>query len=348
MGGRDESRPYTGTARTRIADSYLGMVCHANFGATNCYPGTPLQSDFSKAHPDWMRGTALRYEVPEVREYILSLWREVLEIGAPGLSIDFCRYPEGIDKAETCTDFLRSLRKLADEFEAERGAHIPILIRFPARGVRLCDVFDYKTWVKEGLVDVLCPSNIQGRHLHFDVAEYRKATRGTRCRLLPVVDGLGWACDFPAPFLWRAQQLYDAGVDGIYVYQADGRILSKPMYRRTLALLGSSQAVSRWWNREDALNSQRSKGIYLSRPNEHPGWHGWERLRIWTEGIERGPLEVYLDGKLVTTYQEPPYLLGTEEYASDTVIPAGEHELRVRAKDGEGWLERTYKITGAG
>jgi hypothetical protein len=295
-----------------------------------------------------MRGSALRYEVPEVREYMLNLWREVLEIGAPALSIDFCRYPEGIDKAETCTDFLRSLRALADEFEAQRGAHIPILIRFPARGVRLCDFFDYKTWVKEGLVDYLCPSNIQGRHLHFEVAEYRKATRGTKCRLLPVVDGLGWACDFPAPFLWRVRQLYEAGVDGIYVYQADGRILSKPMYRRALALIGSSQAVSRWWSREDALNPQRSKGIYLSRPNEYPGWHGWERLRIWTEGVERGPLEVYLDGKLVTTCFGPPYLLGTEEYASDTVIPAGEHELKVRAKDGDGWLERTFHIVGAG
>jgi len=361
--GRMQQYTNTLDATLRYARE-LGMVCHANWGATNCYPGTPLQSGFSKAHPEWMRGSALRYEVPEVREYMLSLWREVLEIGAPGLSIDFCRYPEGIDTAATCTDFLRSLRKLADEYGAKNsgtrsqsgtaelghvpGSHIPILIRFPARGVRLCDVFDYRTWVKEGLVDYLCPSNIQGRHIHFDVAEYRKATRGTKCKLLPVVDGLGWAVDFPAPFLWRVQQLYEAGVDGIYVYQADGRILGKPTYRRTLALIGSSQAVSRWWSREDSLNPQRSKGIYLSRATQHPGWHGWERLRIWTEGIERGPLEVYLDGKLVTTCQGPPYLLGTEEYASDGVIPAGEHELKVRAKDGDGWLERTLKIKGAG
>jgi hypothetical protein len=40
--------------------------------------------------------------------------------------------------------------------------------------------------------------------------------------------------------------------------------------------------------------------------------------------------------------------LGTEEYASDTVIPAGEHELKLRAKDGDGWLERTFHIVGAG
>ena len=326
----------------------LGLACHANWGATCCYPGTPLENTFSQAHPEWRRGSALRYEVPEVREYMLRLWRETLEIGAPGLSIDFCRYPEGIDTAETCTAFLRELRALADEFETQRGAPIPILIRFPARGVRLHEVFDYRTWVKEGLVDYLCPSNIQARHLHFDVAEYRRATRGTRCKLLPVVDGLGWALDFPGPFLRRVEELYEAGVDGIYVYQADGRILTKPMYRRTLALLGSRSAVARWCERERALAPERSKGLYISRPNEHPGWHGWERLRVWTEGIEPGPMELYLDGRLVNACEGPPYLLGAEEYASDGVIPPGEHELRLRARDGEGWLERTLTIVGAG
>ncbi len=326
----------------------LGLTCHANWGGTCCYPGTPLQSGFSKAHPEWMRGSALRYEVPEVQEYMLSLWREVLEIGAPGLSLDFCRYPEGIDTAETCTGFLRALRRLADEFEAERGTHVPILIRFPARGVRLNEVFDYRMWAKEGLVDYLCPSNIQARHLNFDVGEYRRATRGTKCKLLPVVDGLTWALDCPGPFLRRVEQLYEAGVDGIYVYQADGRILTKPMYRRTLALLGSRAAVARWWASEDTLTPQRSKGIYLSRPHEHPGWHGWERLRVWTEGIEPGPVEIYLDGKLATRCEGPPYLLGAEDYASDGVIPPGEHELRVRAQDGAGWLEQTFRIVGAG
>ncbi|NUN97665.1 MAG: hypothetical protein HUU16_15985, partial [Candidatus Omnitrophica bacterium] len=79
----------------------LGLIPHANFGASNCYPGTPLQSDFSKQHPEWMRGACLRFEVPQVREYALSLYREALEIGAPGISIDFCRYPESIDNATT-------------------------------------------------------------------------------------------------------------------------------------------------------------------------------------------------------------------------------------------------------
>ena len=325
----------------------LGLMPHANFGATNCYPGTPLQSDFSKQHPEWMRGSALRYEVPEVRQYNLSLYREALEIGAPGLSLDFCRYPEGLDKPATGTQFLRSLRKLADEFAKKRGEPVPITVRFPATGVRLHENFDYLTWAKEGLVDCLCPSNIQGRHHHFGIAPYLKAVKGTKCKLLPCVDGLGWGPEMPGPYLWRVRQAYEAGVDGVYVYQADGRVLGTPADRRCVRLLGSSQAVKRWWAEDERLRPQRSKGIYITPYLEHPGYHGWERLRVWTEGIPQGKMELLLDGKLVSQHDGPPYLLGTEEYDSDGIIPAGDHTLLIRAQDGDGWLEQTFKIHGA-
>ncbi len=325
----------------------LGMMPHANFGATNCYPNSPLEGRISREHPEWRRGSTLRYEVPEVRAYILSLYREVLEIGAPGISIDFCRYPEGVDQAETLNGFLRELRQLADEVGRNRGQKVPILIRFPAKGVRLWERFDYATWVREGLADYLCPSNIQGRHHHFDIAPYVEAVRGSQCKLLPVVDGLHWGPEMPGPFLWRVQQLYKAGVDGIYVYQADARILGRMEDRRVMRLLGSSSAVARWWEREDALRPQYSKGIYITPYGEEPGYHGWQRLRVWTDGIEMGPMEFYLDDKLVHRCEGPPYLLGTEEYESDSIIPTGPHTLRIRAQDGDGWLEQTFQINGA-
>ncbi|MDQ1257377.1 MAG: hypothetical protein QG656_1981, partial [Candidatus Hydrogenedentes bacterium] len=181
----------------------LGLRPHANFGASNCYPGSPLQGDFSKAHPDWMRGSALRFEVPEVKAYVLSLYREALEIGAPGISIDYCRYPETIDTAETANAFMRELRALANEFAAQRGVPVPILTRFPGNGVRRCELFDYATWARDGLVDYLCPSNIQGRHMHIDMTPYIAAVQETTCTLLPCIDGLSWGLPTPGPFLWR-------------------------------------------------------------------------------------------------------------------------------------------------
>ena len=80
-----------------------------------------------------------------------------------------------------------------EEFSKKRGKHIPILVRFPAEKVRKSDLFDYKTWIKEGWIDYLCPSNIQGRHQHFDIAPYVEALKTSEVILLPVVDALG-AC----------------------------------------------------------------------------------------------------------------------------------------------------------
>jgi len=326
----------------------LGLKAHANFGASNCYLGTPLQGDFSKKHPEWVRGHTLRYEVPEVREYVLSLYREALEIGAPGISIDFCRYPDCIDTPETGNLFLRSLRKLADEFGRARGKRVPVLVRFPARGVHLWQNFNYVTWAREGVVDYLCPSNIQGRHHHFDIRPYLQAVRGTRCKLLPCVDGLEWGPEMPGLFLWRVKQLYDEGVDGVYVYQADGRILGRPEDRRCMRLLGSRSAITRWWKLDAGMRPHCSKGIYITRPSYPEGYNAWERLRVWLEGIKMSELEMYLDGKLISRYNGPPYVLGTEEHESDRIIPPGEHSLLIRAKDGEGWLEQSFTIRGAG
>lgn len=338
---------YTHTCQSEVRYAReLGLNFHANFGATNCYPGTPLEGQISREHPDWRRGSTLRYEVPEVRRFILGLYREVLEIGAPGISIDFCRYPEGIDTAETCTAFLRELRALADEVGRARGRRVPVLVRFPGEGVRTWRNFDYSTWVMEGLVDYLCPSNIQGRHGHLPLDRYVAATRGTACKLLPVVDGLGWGPPMPGPFLWRVRQVYQAGADGVYVYQADGRILGRPADRRCIALLGSRQGLDRWWADEESLRGRYSKRIAITPYLQEPGYHGWERLRVWTDGIEWGPMEFHLDGKLVHRCDGPPYLLGREDTADDGIIPPGPHTLLIRARDGDGWLEQTFDIVG--
>ncbi len=340
---------FTNTLQTSVrhADE-LGVKLHANFGASNCYPGSPLQGKFSKDHPEWMRGSSLRYEVPEVRAYALGLYRESLELGARGISIDYCRYPGCIDVAETANLFQKELRALADEFSAARGKPVPILIRFPAAGVNSSKKFDFATWAKEGWVDYLCPSNIQGRHNHFDITAYKEAVQGTKCILLPSIDGLYWGNPLPGPFLWRAKQLYDAGAPGLYVYQADSRVLGKPTERRTMRMLGSSQAIQNFWKEDARLRPVCSKGIYITQNMQIEGWHGWQRLRVWTEGIAMGPMEFYLDGKLIDKKAGPPYLLGTEDHASDRVIPPGKHTLKIRAQDGDGWLEQTFTILGAG
>jgi hypothetical protein len=332
----------------------LGLRCHANFGASASYVGTLLQGDFSKAHPEWLHGSQLRFEVPEVRAYALSLVREALEIGALGISIDFMRYSFTIPDVETCNTFLRELRALVDRYGVKRGRHIPILVQFPGKGVLpprqfkrgSWDLFDYATWAKEGWVDYLCPSNDDERHLHLNVAAYLEAARGTQAVVLPNVTASGLTR--PGLYLWRVRQLYEAGVDGIYIYQSGHLVRGRPLDRRCARLLTSSQDVHRWWQEDARLRPRRSKGIYITSPSRPArGWRPRERVRVWLEGIPMGELEMVLEGKLVNRYDSPPYLLGTEERTSDRVIPANrEVQLQVRARDGDGWLEQRFTLHG--
>ena len=182
--------------------------------------------------------------------------------------------------------------------------------------------------------------------MHIDMAPYFAAVNGTACTLLPAMDALYWGLPFPGPFLWRANQLYDQGAAGIYVYQVDARVLGRPEDRRAMMLLASSAAVQGWWEKDAVERPTRSKAIYLSAPEAFGKYHSYERIRIWVDGVTMGPLEAYLDDQLVTQVDGPPYLVGTEDYASDGVIPAGPHTLRIRVKDGDGWLEQRFAITG--
>lgn len=362
---QDESIPITdGVGRmqqfTNALDATIryarefGLQCHANFGASASYVGTPLQGDFSKAHPEWLYGSQLRFEVPEVRAYALSLVREALEIGAPGISIDFMRYSFTIPDIATCNTFLKELRALVDEYSQKRDRYIPILVQFPGKGVLpprqfrrgSWDLFDYATWAHEGWVDYMCPSNDDERHLHLDVTPYLEAARGTKTMVLPNVTAAGLTR--PGLYLWRIRQLYEAGVDGIYIYQSDHCVLGRPMDRRCARLLASSEDVRRWWEEDARLRPHRSKGIYVTGPSRPSrGWRPRERVRVWLEGIQMGEVEMYLDGKRVNRYDGPPYLLGTEERTSDRVIAANRKvELLVRAKDGGQWLEQRFTLQG--
>jgi len=338
---------FTNTLATQLRYAReLGMQPVANLGATNCYPGNPLESEFSRQHPEWRDGSCLRYEVPEVRQYMLALFEEALDIGADHLSIDWCRYPNAVHSAETVTGFFRELRGLADRWGERRGSRPDIITRFPARGVTAWEHMDYATWAGEGLVDVLAPSNIQARHLSFDVAEYLEAVRGTTTRVYPCVDALHWGLTQPGMWLRRILECYDAGAHGIYIYQCDAPVLGGPESRRWVSLIGSAEALRRWQDREQDEQARYSKAIYLNEPLEGKEYGAYGRVRVWVEGVAaEGDVELLVDDVQVNACAGPPYVLTSEAREDDGVIPAGKHTLTVRARDGDGWLQQDFEIT---
>lgn len=46
----------------------------------------------------------------------------------------------------------------------------------------------------------------------------------------------------------------------------------------------------------------------------------------------------------MNTYNDPPYVLTSEEHEDDNTIRSGTHILKIRAKDGDVWLEKEFEV----
>jgi hypothetical protein len=181
------------------------------------------------AHPEWLLRSwwwqgFWNYAVKEVRDYRLSIIREVAEqYDFDGVHLDFLRHtpllPPGKqwENREHLTSFMRDVRSLLQSQAAKRGRPFMLAARVPdsVEGCRT-DGLDIETWAREGLVDVLV---LGTRTINVDVASFRKAMGGAHVKLMPSFD-----C-FHATDGYHGDQSLDlvCGVFGNYLHQgADG------------------------------------------------------------------------------------------------------------------------------
>jgi hypothetical protein len=178
------------------------------------------------AHPDWLIRSwwwqgFWNYAVKEVRDYRLSIIREVVEqYDFDGVHLDFLRHtpflPPGRqwENREHLTGFMRDVRTMLQARAAARGRPFLLAARVPD-SVKGChtDGLDIETWATGGLVDVLV---IGTRTIDVDVASFRTAVAGAPVKLLPSFD-----C-FHATDGYFGDQSLDllCGVFGNYLHQA--------------------------------------------------------------------------------------------------------------------------------
>ncbi len=320
----------------------LGMLPFANVGATRCYAGTLLEGEISRKHPEWRIKDQLNYEIPEVRQHVVRVVEEFIEIGAKAVSIDWCRYPYALRDAKTATVFQRELRAMA-----RRHGAIHIMVRFPVRGSRGGEFMDYRAWAREGLVDTLVPSTVAGEYPAFDAREYLNTARGTKARVIPCADAAGFGLAKPGMLVERVLNLYEQGAPGVYIYGCEIRT---PESRRNLRLIGSVDGLRAWRQRERAEQSRYSKGVYLNHSGAsilNPVYQGMSyradiRPRVWVEGFVPDKVELYLDGRLARTHTRPPYILAPEDAPDGKEMKRGRHELLVKAWTGGESIERRF------
>jgi hypothetical protein len=139
--------------------------CHCNDNMDH-----PFHGSFWKKNPQFHLkndqgyfGCCLDYAHQEVRDYFMALIVEALErYDLDGLELDFMREPylfsAGKESAGApiLTAWLREVRKRVADTGARRGHPVRLGVRVPSRPeVAAALGLDAKTWVKEGLIDLL-------------------------------------------------------------------------------------------------------------------------------------------------------------------------------------------------
>ena len=181
------------THRINAADNEVGK-----------YAWTPTK----KAHPEWLinwnpdpNGPPERnspwepmgfwdFSVPEVREHKVRVLRDVLERrNFDGVEINYARNPACLppghqwEHRHHLTEFMRAVRKMAQEIAVARGRPLLVGARVPENLIGChFDGLDVETWAREGLVDILSPGS---RSLDVDITAFRRITVGTPIKIFP-------------------------------------------------------------------------------------------------------------------------------------------------------------------
>ena len=212
------------------------------------HPHEGHYGSFRRDHPEWMvTDKAMDYGVSEVRQHILKVARELVQYDIDGIDLDFMRWPVYFKKDEVkantpvMTEFVRDIRSILDEAAKERDGSLLLSVRVPLKigdgtvinphalspdleclGIGL----DVPTWVKEGMVDMVCPMNffftawpVAMENIH----QWRELTAGTGCGLYPTIHSMAFQ-DYEPPYIsaesycGAAYSFYTHGADGITLY----------------------------------------------------------------------------------------------------------------------------------
>lgn len=214
-------------------------------------------------------GHALSYYYPEFREYIENVLKEISEVdGVYYINLDFCRYPVLMgseatpkEKIDIMNDFMRKIRK--DIPNKKISVRVPYLNT-------LSYGLDVKTWIKEGLIDRLIPSSI-GFESFYNIDEFTEMVKGTNVELYVGISANLKGIDLTKEteklinegkyvpdneylsvedYLFRAHESYEAGAEGIFLFNTFSGVDFTKDYSPKFNLLGDKIKVKKWYKFE--------------------------------------------------------------------------------------------------
>lgn len=205
--------------------------------------------DLNKKHPEYRIGDTvlLDFKHKEVRDFKLAIFREAAQAGADGVSLDFAVYPPFFTKPDPAimTQFIRDVRAMLDEVGKTQNRRIQIMARVPNEDYMALGL-DWKTWMREHLVDIIVPTKRHQRdYFELCIEEFVSLANQTGVRVIPSIwHALGFVNTDPHPteaarydkpktkgmFYAQALILHRAGADGIQLAQSSDGWRSRPWF----------------------------------------------------------------------------------------------------------------------
>ena len=307
----------------------------------------------AKKHPEWaLFGGAYDYALAPVRQAMLDFNQEVLDgYDVDGLEYDYMRWchmfkpGEGKKNAHLLNEFTRKTRKQLDAASKRRGCGRLLLgVRVP-QTLEECEYLglDVATWIREGLVDYVVPSDFMHSDSNMKVEDFVKLAKGAHCKVYPAIHPR-ISQDGPnehhrvmtlSNFQAAVQNFYGFGADGISPYNYD----VSPTALGWLSQLRYPEEINRRdrhylfyavWKRKghpSPSGFHNDDNIYLDRAK--PVLEGSRRFRM-AEDFSNTKLETTMKFKVLGLAEDET--LKMQINGAD--VPA-EHITRVFDQDGQ-------------
>jgi len=175
------------------------------------------------------------YARPEVRDHYMKLIVEVMQrYDIDGVELDWIRTPSNFNDTELesgrgiLSDFVCEVHRHALEAASRLGHPVKVAVRVPTTPeFAYGKGFDAVAWARDGLVDMIIPSDWWDGCADAPVEEWRRqiGTNGKNCMIVPATAGT-YACVRKkfmmslniAAMRGFAAQVLDRGADGVYLF----------------------------------------------------------------------------------------------------------------------------------
>ncbi len=195
-----------------------------------------VNKPFFEAHPQWILkdlGHGVDYSLSDVRDWVFSIIEEVpARFDVDGIELNFIRHgycfppSKARSRHPVMSDFMRRLRAMLDRNGERRGRRLLMGVRVPTT-LDECRHFgfDLPTWVGEGLVDYVAPTDYHYTNFNMKVEEFARIVRGTEsCFLYPAIQAdVPGNCAVMSLDNYRAavRNYYESGADGVSTHNYD-------------------------------------------------------------------------------------------------------------------------------